>query len=295
MPELLICKDQTRAQQDPRSLTCALPARSVSEAHEFLETVGCGGALGSGARLTNLGAEMPRIRAEYERRIAQLVAEVERRKTLKQPAREIAEWVVNERRAIANQMRWQSGAGTRVLFEIRDWKEYGVGGRSYANVQTRYLGRGFSSPALEEQMIRGATHANTGISEAALKGARYLKAGGRVIVVISIATTAYTILTADPKDLERLIYEESGAFVGGSAGAGLATGACLVFGIATGGWGLLACGVIGGMAGGFAGSHVGSRIYYARKPNIETDVILNGALDWGAVETEPPANMCIAR
>ena len=68
-----------------------------------------------------------------------------------------------------------------------------------------------------------------------------------MLVVISIATTAYILLTADPKDLERIIYEEAGSFVGGSAGAGLATGACLVFGIATGGWGLLACGVIGGI------------------------------------------------
>ncbi len=295
MPEILMCRDETRAQQDPQSLIWSLPARSPAEVHDFLETVGCGGSLGTGARLVNLGTEMPRIRAEYELRIAQMVAEVERRKSLKQPAQKIAQWAVNERWAIANQMRWRSGVGTRVLFEIRDWKEYGVGGRTYTNVQARYARRGFTSPTLEQQMIRGATHANTGISEAALKGARYLKYGGRVVFVISIGTTGYTLLTAEPKNLERLIHEEAGAFAGGSAGAGLATGACLIFGIATGGWGLLACGVIGGMAGGFAGSQIGNRIYYSRRPNVETEVILSGELNWAALAPDPPSYMCIAR
>jgi hypothetical protein len=295
MPELLMCREPNQSPPDPRTLTCALPARSVEEAHHFLETVGCGGSLGSGTRMAALGTEMPLIRAEYERRIARLIAEVERRRALKQPAREIAQWVVNERRAIANQMRWRSGAGTRVLFEVRDWTKYGVGGRTYPNIESRYSARGLRTPALEEQIIRGATRPNVELTEAALKGARYLKYGGRVVIVISIATTAYTLLTADPKDLERLIHEEAGAFLGGSAGAGLATGACLVFGIATAGWGLLACGVIGGIAGGIGGSYAGNRVYYARRPNIETEVLLDGEIEWVDLAPEPPANMCIAR
>lgn len=295
MPELLMCSEPRPSQQDPRSLTCSLPAKTVSEAHEFLETVGSGGSLGAGLRTSRLGTEMPLIRAEYERRIADLVREVERRKAIGQSARQIAEWVVNERRTIANQMRWRSGAGTRVLFEIRDWNEYGVGGRTFANVEARYAGRGFTSPSLEQQIIRGATHPNSGISEAALKGARYLKNGGRVVFVISIATTAYVLLTADPKDLERLVYEEAGAFAGGSAGAGLATAACLVFGIATSGWGLLACGVVGGIGGGFAGSRLGNKLYYARRPKIETEILVEGELDWADLAPAPPPNMCIAR
>jgi hypothetical protein len=32
------------------------------------------------------------------------------------------------------------------------------------------------------------------------------------------AAGAYTLLTTDPKDLERLIYKEAGAFIGRSAG-----------------------------------------------------------------------------
>jgi hypothetical protein len=295
MAELLTCEGPPTFGIDPRSLTCALPVQSASEAHDFLESIGAGSALGTGTRMTRLGAEMPHIRAEYERRIAELVAEVERRKTLGQSAREIAEWVVNERRAIANVMRWRSGAGTRVLFEIRDWTAYGMGGRTYANVSTRYASRGLSGPALEQQMIRGATHANTGISEAALKGARYLKNGGRIVVIISIATTAYVLLTADPKDLERLIYEEAGAFIGGSAGTGLAVGVCLVFGIATGGWGLLACGAIGGIAGGLAGSQLGNRIFYSKMPKVETLLVNVGKLDFGSLAPDPPVNMCVSK
>ena len=51
-----------------------------------------------------------------------------------------------------------------------------------------------------------------------------------------------------------------GGLVGGSAGAGVGVGVCLVFGIATGGWGLLACGVVGGVGGGLVGSHIGGEV-----------------------------------
>lgn len=163
MAELLMCRDERpSALRDPRSLTCALPVRTVAEAKTFLETVGSGGALGSGHRLNALGVDMPRIRAEYDRRVAELVAEVQRRRALKQPAREIAEWVAKERRNIANEMRWRSGVGTRVLFELRDWTEYGAGGRTFPNVEARYAGRSAPGADIHAQMIRGATHANTG-------------------------------------------------------------------------------------------------------------------------------------
>jgi len=89
---------------------------------------------------------------------------------------------------------------------------------------------------LDQAMIRGATSPNTGISQAAIRGARYLKNGGRVVIVFSLATTAYVLLTASNDELERLLHQEVGGFIGGSIGTGAAVGACLVFGIATGGW-----------------------------------------------------------
>ena len=48
-------------------------------------------------------------------------------------------------------------------------------------------------------------------------GARYLRYGGRVVVVLSVVTTAYTLLTTPEADLERVLHEEAGGLVGGLA------------------------------------------------------------------------------
>ncbi len=298
---LLPCGEIRLASNDPKScvepgdgFVCSLPARSPAEAADFLATVGSGGALGSGVRLAQLGVDMPLIREAYERELARLVAEVERRRAAGQAPRDIARWAVEERRRIANTMRQRSGTGTRVLFEVRDWAEYGPGGRSYRNVEARYVRRGYTGAALHEKLIAGATHPNTGISDTAIKGARYLRRGGRVVIVFSLATTAHAIATAPPDQLERVLAQEVGGLVGGFAGSGLAVGGCLVFGIATGGWGLLACGLVGGAAGGFAGVWAGERLYTAASPGVEAQVQATGMLDPLELQAGPPAGMCVA-
>ena len=270
------------------SFVCSLPARSSQEAADFLEVIGSGGALGAGARTWSVGVSMPRIREEYERLVAELVREVERRRVAGESARTIAEWVVRERRSIATRMRLRSGPGTTVLFEVRDWSEYGVGGRSFRNVEARYAARGLRGAELSEAMIAGATHPNTGISSTAIRGARYLRHGGRVVVVLSVVTTAYTLLTTPEEDLERVLHEEAGGLVGGAAGAGLAMGVCLVFGVASGGWGMLACAAIGGIGGGAAGTYAGNRVYYSRRQDFGNA----GVVDAADLVEELPGGMC---
>ena len=291
----LAAQGVTCSEPTPGAFTCSLPVASEQQAADLLEVIGSGGALGAGMRMNNIGVSMPAIRSEYERLIHQFLVEVERRRAAGQSSREIARWVVDERRRIANQMRWRSGTGTRLLFEVRDWREYGIGGRSFANVERRYMGRGVTGEALNEAMIQGASRSNTGISGAAIRGARYLRNGGRVVIVLSLATTAFVLLTAPEGELERLLYEEAGGWIGGAGGAGLAVGACLVFGIATGGWGLLACGIVGGIGGGAVGSYAGNRLYYSLKPQVEVSVLGTGVLDASDLVFSLPPQMCFAQ
>ena len=75
-------------------------------------------------------------------------------------------------------------------------------------------------------------------------------------------------------------------------GTGAAVGACLVFGIVTGGWGLLACGVVGGLGGGWLGAKAGERIYYSRNSNVERGPLDSGILDVSELTVDMPANMC---
>ena len=275
MSEGEICLADERA-PDPDALMCTLPVASPQEGAELLEWVG-GAATGTGRRLWQ-GRHMAEIRREYERLIQNLTAEVERRQAAGPSAQTIARWAVSERRRIATVMRLRSGIGTLVTFEIRDWGRFGPGGRTHSNLQKRYARQGLKGEALSNRLIRGAQSPNTGVSSAAIKGARYLKHGGRAILVISIPLTAYTLMTAPEGELERLLYTEAGAFAGGSTGAGVGTGACLIFGLATSGWGLLACGVVGGLVGGIGGSWAGEKLYYSSNPRVEDVVTASGTL-----------------
>ena len=111
---------------------------------------------------------------------------------------------------------------------------------------------------------------------------------------MSIAATSYRLLTAPRDELEKVIHEEAGGLLGGFAGSGAAVGACLVFGVATGGWGLLACGVIGGAAGGIGGSWAGDRLYYARHPNIEKRIQETAVIMPEDLTEMPSDRMCEA-
>jgi hypothetical protein len=285
--EALVCRDPYDI--PPGALVCSAPGHDVSEAVRALEAIGSGGEVGAGARMSRLGVSIPRIREEYKAELERFIVELERRRAQLPPkdlvaARNLARWAVERRRTIARSLRTRQGVSATVVLEIRDNVKYGRGGRSYPNMLTRYRARGLRGGRVYAEMLEGAAKPNAGINQAALRGARFLKNGGRVVFVLSLATTAVVLLTASEEELPQLLFEEGGAAVGGAIGSGLAVGACLVFGVATGGWGLLACGVVGGLAGGWAGQTGGDRLYYMTR---ETEVSDGFVLDADELATEP--------
>ncbi|MDB4976141.1 MAG: hypothetical protein JWN48_4482 [Myxococcaceae bacterium] len=238
---------------------------------------------------------MPAIRTEYKRLIENMVLEVERRRASGEAAELIARWAVEERRRIVSTMRARSGRVDLVVYELRDRQKYGPGGRTYENLARRHSGKAATRAELSELLIKGARTSNDGVSEAAIKGARYLKQGGRVIMFFSLSLTAYTLLTASEGELMKTVFREGGGSVGGFVGSGLAVGACVVFGIATGGWGLLACGAVGGLAGGAAGTWAGDRLYYSRNSHIEVSLEHLGYIQGYELVSVIPPNMCRAQ
>lgn len=278
--EALICRDPSES--PPDALICRAPGGSLHEAVRALEVIGSGGELGGGARMSQLGISIPRIREEYKAELERFIVELEKRRAQLRPkdmraARDLARWAVDERRRIARSLRVRQGISPAVILEIRDSVKYGWRGRTYSNMFGRYRARGSHGARVYAELIEGAGKPNPGISRAALRGARYLKNGGRVVFVISIATTAAVLLTASEEELPQILYEEGGATLGGAAGSGLAVGACMVFGVATGGWGLLACGLVGGLAGGFVGSDAGERLFYLDRETPVRDGFVLGA------------------
>lgn len=268
------------------NICLGLPFSTVEQAGDFLEHMDSSTYF-AGPGLVRLGDEIPQLRNKYERLLNKFTREIEdkiaNQRRLGLSKEDIAKWAVSERRRIATQIRNRQGSSMRVLFEIRDNFKYGLGGRTHRNMSRYYARQGVSSHVLDDRIIRGARNANRSVSSRAMSSARYLKHGGKIVLVFAISATVYTYLTASEDELERLIYEDVGGLIGG----GLGVGACLLFGIATGGWGLLACGVIGGIGGSMAGE----QIYYSQReplPIPEADEILQ--FDVGEFYAEFP--MC---
>jgi hypothetical protein len=102
------------------------------------------------------------------------------------------------------------------------------------------------------------------------RAAPWIRVGGRVVAVAGVAYSGARIATATEEERPRVIGEEVGGQVGGFGGAALAAGACIAFGVASGGIGLALCGlggaVLGGVGMSVAGGAVGERIGQNRQP-----------------------------
>lgn len=105
--------------------------------------------------------------------------------------------------------------------------------------------------------IVGQPALSTGARTFALRNAEAIRWGGRGILVLSVAYSGYRVATARRSERGRVFGEEAGAQLLGWAGGVGAGALCIGFGIATGGVGLLACGLVGGVIGGVGGSYLG--------------------------------------
>ena len=277
--------------------TLSLPAATESDAIAFLQGLG-GDAAGAGVAMRRVGVNAPIVRAQYKREVETLARQVAKRLEQGQSVDDVARWASEQRRQIVQRMRAGSGPVTRAYYEIRDWRRYGRGGRTYANMVRHYQRRDVPQSKISTRILDGAQRSNIDVDKA-IKGASYLRHGGRVLIAVGVAVSEARIWNASDNDLPRVIGEELGGLIGGGLGAGAGVTICLIFGIGTGGWGLLACGVVGGLTGGVGGSMIGGSatdaIFYS---DVSTPDHLMGQVvvevPASQVYTAPPPAMCIA-
>lgn len=273
-----------------------LPAQTNTEAVEFLSQIG-GGSAGAGQAMRRIGIDAPVMRARYKQEVENLARQIAERLKTGESTESVARWASEQRRQIVRRMRANTGRVAQGLYEIRDWQQYGRGGRTYPNMVRYYQAQGIPNSAIPGRILDGATRSNVNVNQA-MRGASYLRHGGRILIVVGVAVSAARIWNASDEELSRVIGEELGGFVGGGLGAGAGIGICLLFGIASGGWGLLACGAIGGIAGGVGGSKIGGvlsdGIYYSDVSiphQLTNDVVIEIPVD--QIYSQPPENMCM--
>jgi Domain of unknown function (DUF4157) len=110
---------------------------------------------------------------------------------------------------------------------------------------------------------------NTAAPEASsfVRGGSAIRWGGRIMLVYGMYHTADRIISSTPQQRPTVMAEETGSWGGGLLGAELGGGACIAFGIATEGLGLLACGLLGGIGMGTLGSELGHTAVQGTPPS----------------------------
>ncbi|MBV9948308.1 MAG: hypothetical protein JOZ69_15765 [Myxococcales bacterium] len=106
------------------------------------------------------------------------------------------------------------------------------------------------------QALRDAGKSDAEIIASAAKTNEFINAlprgvrwAGRALWVVQAGISVGIVLSAPADQRAAVAQAEAEGIIGGAAGASAGEGLCIVFAIATEGWGLIVCGLIGGIAG----------------------------------------------
>ncbi len=177
-----------------------VPGMTAEDGYAFLEHLGSGMA-GAGARQFLAGATWAPIRRRYEafdRALAQ-AAQAHITSLGSNPSLAELEAVVRQasgqRTTAARLWRLPSGPDAFIAAEARDWAEYGMGGRHFENLMRRSMA---SSNPERASWSRGdhvrhiastVSKTNTSVNSGVYRSARYLKAGGAIVMIAGLGWT----------------------------------------------------------------------------------------------------------
>lgn len=243
-----------------------VPGMTPEDGYAFLERLDSGMA-GAGARQFLAGATWAPIRRRYET-FDQALAQAAQARVASlgsHPSLAELEAVVRQasgqRATAARLWRLPSGPDAFLAAEARDWAKYGLGGRHFDNLMRRSMAS--SNPARASwsrgDHLRhiastvGKTNAN--VNAGVYRSARYLKAGGAIVMVAGLGLT-YREYQRTPDALKNeFLRREAVAAAGGALASGLAT----AFLVTTSAAGVVVVGV--GLVAGLAGALAAEGIY----------------------------------
>lgn len=236
-----------------------VPGRDEKQGIHFLEALGTGN-IGYGLANTYLGHTIPPIREEYKSRIKALSAEVERRRGT-MPLEDLARWASDERTRIAHSMRRAQGFLENAVLEVRDRITYGKGGRSWENIYARAARK---PDDIYSRILDRSLQENSDVSEGAINGMKFLKKAGPIFIVLGLGTVVSDIVVAKPGHRLQATEHDAALITADALGTEVTVGMCVAFGLVSGGWALLAVGLIGGSAG----VYLTDRFVYPHHPRV---------------------------
>ncbi len=284
-----------------RARTIKVPARDHGEAIRTLEAIGSGSTLGVG---TTFLTDLAKLRQAYKQRVEQLAAEIAEKRAKGIPDAEIAPWASAERTRIARSVRIQQGPAAAVALEARDWlpqkmppslkhlEGYGLGGRTESNL----ISKAHSNPrfrasgvSMDEWLISGAVRPNPAVSASAERAAVFLGRGGKILVPLSLAASAYTIYKAPEGEKLQTAGVEGASWVGGTLASEGTVALLLVLAPETGGLTLIAAAVVAGGAAGWFSGWGAHKLLFSNHPHVQSSAEQTGTIPGHMIQSTLPS------
>lgn len=248
--------------------TLVVPGSTEQEGHAFLRSLD-NGVGGAGARQFLAGATWDPIRRRYQAVDRALVEAAQARLSKLGPNPTSAELEAlvrqasGQRTTAARLWRVPSGPDAFLAAEARDWAKYGAGGRNFNNLMKRSQ----ANPARAtwsrddhlRQILRNVEKTNAGVDAAVLRNARYLKAGGAILMVAGLGWTYHEYQNTPQHQKAEFIRREAVTTAGGALATGLATAVLVAVGAS--GAVVIGVGLVAGVVGALAAEGVYRSIY----------------------------------
>jgi hypothetical protein len=174
-----------------------------------------------------------RIAAEEARMMAEVAAG---RLTTAEVARRLS----GARHQLAQDVRRAGSALNRQFAQIFDRARGNLGRPTYDTLR--------AAGKTDLEIIRSASRTNAFVNTLPSR----MRWAGRGFWFVSAGISIFVVLDAPPEQRGAVAQDEVEGFVGGAAGSAGAAGVCVATGVATGGWGLVVCGLLGGLVGATA-------------------------------------------
>jgi hypothetical protein len=284
-----------------RARTIKVPARDHGEAIRTLEAIGSGSTLGIGTTfLTNVD----KIRDSYNQQVGQLKVEIDAKRASGVSDAEIAPWATAERTRIARGLRIRQGPAATVALEARDWlpqkmpaalkrfEGYGIGGRTDANLIRKALGNPkfrASGATMDEWLISGSVRPNSVVSGSAARAGEYLRVGGKILLPLGIAASAYNVYKAPKGEKLQTAGVEGASWAGGALASEGTVALLLVLAPETGGLTLLAVAAIAGAGAGWFSGWGAHKLFFSNHPHAQSSAEQTGSIPAHMIQSTLPS------
>jgi hypothetical protein len=175
---------------------------------------------------------------------------------------------------------------------LKRFEGYGIGGRTDANLVRKALGNPKfheSGATMDEWLISGSVRPNSVVTGSAARAGEYLRVGGKILLPLGIAASAYDVYKAPKGEKLQTAGVEGASWAGGALASEGTVALLLVLAPETGGLTLLAAAAIAGAGAGWFSGWGAHKLLFSNHPHAQSSAEQTGSIPAYMIQSTLPS------